>query len=118
MNIRVSTETKTRIGPLELNANGLPSEQSVAALFDELDFQRAVQGELRQALIGRLGAVAFAGVGAVAPSFSDMGEAMPLPSAGLGLRFQPTRKSPVNISVDYAWGKHSSGLYLYVGEAF
>ncbi len=46
MNIRVSTETKTRIGPLELNANGLPSEQSVAALFDELDFQRAVQAYL------------------------------------------------------------------------
>ena len=45
----------------------------------------------------------------------------PIPArrpGGLGLRFQPTRKSPVNISVDYAWGKHSSGLYLYVGEAF
>ena len=46
MNAHVSTQTKTRIGPLELNANGLPSETSVAALFDELDFQRAVQAYL------------------------------------------------------------------------
>ena len=46
MNLRVSTETKTRIGPLQLNANGLPSKRSAAALFDELDFQRAVQAYL------------------------------------------------------------------------
>jgi hypothetical protein len=36
----------TRIGPLELNANGLPSEKSTSALFDELDFQRGVQAYL------------------------------------------------------------------------
>src|SRR5271167_425107 len=38
--------TATRIGPLELNANGLPSEKSTSALFDELDFQRGVQAYL------------------------------------------------------------------------
>ena len=78
----------------------------------------AVQGELRQALFWKFGAVAFAGVGEVAPSFGDMGQATPLYSFGGGLRFQPSKKIPVNVSVDYAWGRKSSGLYLYVGEAF
>lgn len=32
----------TRIGPIELE-NGYPSEATVALLYDELDFQRAVQ---------------------------------------------------------------------------
>lgn len=76
------------------------------------------QAEIRRHLFWRVGAVAFAGVGAVAPSFSKFGEADALPSAGLGLRFQPSRKLPVNVSIDYGWGKGSSGLYLYIGEAF
>ena len=78
----------------------------------------AVQGELRRALFWRFGVVGFAGLGAVAPSISELGQADPLPSVGVGLRFQPSKHIPVNVSVDYAWGKKSSGLYLYMGEAF
>ena len=78
----------------------------------------AAQAELRQHLFWRIGAVAFAGVGTVAHDFGSLGGAKPLPAGGLGLRFQPVKKIPVNISIDYAWGEHSSGLYLYVGEAF
>ncbi|MEI9891124.1 MAG: BamA/TamA family outer membrane protein [Caulobacteraceae bacterium] len=76
----------------------------------------AGQMELRQHLFWRLGAVAFGGVGGVGKSVTDLGEA--LPAGGLGLRLQPSRKLPVNVSIDYAWGKNSEGLYLYVGEAF
>ena len=78
----------------------------------------ATQVELRQHLIWRLGAVAFAGVGGVAPTLSELSGAQALPSAGFGLRLQPTPKIPVNLAVDYAWGRGSQGLYLSVGEAF
>ena len=39
-------EVQTRIGALELNAQGLPSQASVEKLFDEFDFQRATQSYL------------------------------------------------------------------------
>lgn len=70
----------------------------------------AVQVELRQHLFWRIGAVAH--------DISDFGNARALPAGGIGLRFQPTPKVPVNVSIDYAWGVNSQGLYLYVGEAF
>jgi Omp85 superfamily domain len=76
------------------------------------------QAEVRQKLFWRFGAVAFAGVGTIGDSFSRLGDAPVLPAGGVGLRFQPSKKLPVNVSVDYAWGSHSSGLYLYIGEAF
>ena len=76
------------------------------------------QAEVRQKLFWRFGAVAFAGVGTIGDSFGHLGDAPVLPAGGVGLRFQPSKKLPVNVSVDYAWGSHSSGLYLYIGEAF
>ena len=39
-------EVQTRIGVLDLNAQGLPTEATVAKLFDEFDFQRAAQAYL------------------------------------------------------------------------
>jgi hypothetical protein len=39
-------QVQTRIGTLELNAQGLPSQASVEKLFDEFDFQRATQSYL------------------------------------------------------------------------
>jgi len=78
----------------------------------------ATQVELRQHLFWRIGAVAFAGVGAVAPDYGQITDSRALPSGGIGLRFQPTAKTPVNLSLDYAWGRGSQGLYLYLGEAF
>ena len=78
----------------------------------------AVQAEIRRDLFWRFGATAFVGLGGVASSFSSFGNADMLPAAGVGLRFQPSKKIPVNISVDYAAGKDGSGLYIYMGEAF
>lgn len=78
----------------------------------------AGQVEVRQHLFWRFGAVAFGGVGTVSDKLADIGSAPALPAGGVGLRFQPSAKLPINVSVDYAWGKGGDGLYLYVGEAF
>ena len=78
----------------------------------------ATQLEVRQKLFGRFGAVAFAGLGGSAPKWSDIGDGKFLPAAGLGLRYQPSRDTPINLRVDYAWGRDSQALYVGVGEAF
>ena len=78
----------------------------------------AAQVELRQHLFWRLGAAVFAGVGGVAPKLGALDDSVVLPSAGIGLRFQPSKETPVNVRVDYARGKDSHALYISVGEAF
>jgi outer membrane protein assembly factor BamA len=76
----------------------------------------AMQAEYRRHLFWRFGAVAFAGVGGVAPSFDEMSKL--LPAAGLGLRIQASKKYGVNAAIDYAWGDDSQALYFSIGEAF
>jgi Omp85 superfamily domain len=81
----------------------------------------AAQVELRQHLFWKIGAVAFAGGGGIAPgadSRNPFAKATFLPDAGVGVRFMASEDYRVNLSVDYAVGKHSNGLYIYVGEAF
>lgn len=78
----------------------------------------AVQAEYRRHLFGRFGAVIFGGVGQVASDLESFGDTEVLPAGGLGLRFQASKTYKVNVSIDYAWGKGSQGLYFYVGEAF
>lgn len=78
----------------------------------------AAQAEYRHPLFWRFGAVAFAGVGGVAPGIDDLGDRTVLPAAGVGLRFAASRKYGVNMSLDAAWGKDSSAVYFYIGEAF
>lgn len=77
----------------------------------------ATQLELRQKLFGRFGAVAFAGMGESAPDLS-IGKGRFLPSAGVGLRYQPSKETPINLRLDWAKGKDSSALYIGIGEAF
>lgn len=78
----------------------------------------AIQAELRHHLIWRFGGVAFAGVGGVANDFGSFEQDQLLPAAGVGLRFEASRKYHVNLSIDYAVGDDSSAVYFYVGEAF
>ena len=40
-----------------------------------------------------------------------------LPAGGAGLRFQLTRKYPMHLRLDYAWGHDGGLLYFSVGEA-
>lgn len=78
----------------------------------------AVQIELRHRFGRRFGAVVFAGVGGVAPSFGALGDSDLLPAAGLGLRYSASKSYGVNVAVDYAVGRDSHGLYFRIGEAF
>ncbi|HEY1926198.1 MAG TPA: BamA/TamA family outer membrane protein [Caulobacteraceae bacterium] len=78
----------------------------------------AAQVEIRRHLFWRIGAVAFGGFGGVAPTVGGLFATKPLPAGGVGLRFQPVKTIPVNMSVDYAWGVDSHALYLYLRDAF
>jgi hypothetical protein len=78
----------------------------------------AVQAEYRRKFSGRFGFVLFAGMGAVAPGFGEMDSENLLPAAGIGLRYEASRRYRVNIGVDYAVGVDSSAFYFRAGEAF
>ena len=74
------------------------------------------QAEYRRELFWRLGAVAFAGAGAVGSSFTSFGN--PEPGGGLGLRFVLAKRNHINLRADYAWGNNSHATYISIGEAF
>jgi hypothetical protein len=78
----------------------------------------AIQTEYRRKFGSRFGLVLFAGVGAVAPDFGSIGSEELLPAAGVGLRYEASRKYGVNVGIDYAIGEDSSAFYFRVGEAF
>ena len=80
-------------------------------------YTTAVQAELRVHSAGRLGAVLFGGFGQVAPEVSKILNAELLPAGGGGLRYQLTRKYPMHLRLDYAWGRDGGLLYFSVGEA-
>jgi len=83
----------------------------------------ATQAEYRlmfpaEGFLGRFGVVAFGGVGAVAPKFSDIGSDDLLPAGGGGVRFRLTKKQPINFRIDYGFGKVGNTLSIGVLEAF
>ncbi len=78
----------------------------------------AIQGEYRLELTKRIGAVAFAGVGAVMPSVNAIDFHDLLPSAGGGFRYVLAEKNHVALRLDAAWGREGTQFYLTVGEAF
>jgi len=76
------------------------------------------QAEYRRDLFWRVGAVAFAGAGAVAPTWAGFGSAEPKPGGGVGLRFVLAKRNHINLRADFAWGENSRATYISVGEAF
>jgi hypothetical protein len=79
----------------------------------------AGQLEYRLMITKRFGAVAFGGVGEVAPSLSSLSWDNLLPSGGAGLRYVLAEKNHVALRFDVAWGKTDGPkFYLAVGEAF
>jgi hemolysin activation/secretion protein len=81
-------------------------------------YGNVLQAELRGHTKGRFGATVFGGLGQVAPSFSDIFDSQWLAAGGAGLRFQLTKKQPIHMRLDYAWGRDGGLLYFSVGEAF
>ena len=77
----------------------------------------AVQGEYRWQPYDRWIFTGFAGVGEVAPSYSEFFNNF-LPAAGVGTRFVLSPKHKLNLSLDVAVGKHGAEFYFGIGEAF
>lgn len=78
----------------------------------------AVQTEYRFPLYRRLGGVAFAGVGDVFNSLSDLQWAYAKYTYGVGLRFAINTQERLNIRFDYGWGRGEQSFYLTLTEAF
>jgi hypothetical protein len=72
----------------------------------------------RGQLWGRLGAVAFAGIGDVAPSVARLTLSKRLWAAGFGVRYLVDQREKVNVRVDVGFGNGDSGFFLSLGEAF
>lgn len=72
----------------------------------------------RSSLWGSMGAVAFAGLGDVAPSLDKLTLAAQLWTVGFGLRYMLDSNERINIRADFGFGNGDSGFYLSFGEAF
>jgi len=82
------------------------------------DVSLTTQVEYRWRFYKKLGLVAFAGIGEVAPELGDMNSENILPSVGGGIRYMASEEQRVNLSIDYAVGNDSDAWYFRIGEAF
>ena len=79
----------------------------------------SVQLELRQRFGQRFGAVAFAGTGMTGSSYGTLSSGGLHSAAGVGLRFQLTKKFKTDFSVDVSYNDEDEQLvYIYVGQRF
>lgn len=76
------------------------------------------QVEYRSPSVRRVGLVAFAGGGLVAPALRRLDQAELFPSVGVGLRFLLVPAQRAGIRVDYGRGRGSSRIYVALNEAF
>lgn len=72
--------------------------------------------ELRQHVWRRNGVVVWAGVGSVFPKVTKISARQLLPNFGFGYRWE--FKKNVNVRVDLGFGKHQSGVFFGINEAF
>ena len=81
-------------------------------------FQASLQAEYRRKIGGRFGFVVFGGVAGISrtPAQFDGGDLRA--AGGAGLRFQLTKKYPLNYRVDAAFGADGGQFYVAVAEAF
>ena len=78
----------------------------------------AIQTELRQYLFWRLGVVGFASAGQVSKHVDSFGLDDFHYAYGLGLRLVLHEKEKLNLRVDFGFSKKSSGIYVFLKEAF
>ena len=76
------------------------------------------QGEFRSGYWRKVGAVGFAGVGTVAPSFARLSKGPWYPTVGAGLRYLLVPKDRTVARLDFGLGRGSFGISLGIGEAF
>lgn len=79
----------------------------------------ALQAEIRQHVVGRLGVVVFGGAGGIADDVKAIWKhSHVLVSGGGGLRYMVSRTNKVNLRFDIARGKDGTAFYFGIGEAF
>ncbi|MGB3617976.1 MAG: BamA/TamA family outer membrane protein [Catalinimonas sp.] len=78
----------------------------------------AFQMEYRRRITGRLGMVAFAGLGEVSPTIGDFDLGFVEPSVGFGLRFLIERRERLNLRFDWGFGRNTNNYYFQVSESF
>jgi outer membrane translocation and assembly module TamA len=78
----------------------------------------AAQAEYRLHLWRRIGAVGFISFGEVAPAFNEFSFSGIKPAGGIGLRYKIMEKENLNLRLDVAFGKNTSGIYINISEAF
>ncbi len=76
------------------------------------------QLEIRQELFWRIGMTVFGSAGQVAESLIGFGMSRWNYAGGAGLRFRFDMQKKINVRLDYAVGKNSSGFYISFNEAF
>ncbi|NEN22278.1 BamA/TamA family outer membrane protein [Cryomorpha ignava] len=76
------------------------------------------QAEYRRDIVGRLGAVVFGGVGAVADGYKNMELTNLRGTYGAGLRMALNKEDRINIRFDVGIGNGEAAYYLTIGEAF
>jgi len=76
------------------------------------------QSEYRFQIWRRFGGVAFGSLGTVGPALNKVNFEKTKWNAGIGLRYMINTDDRLNLRVDYAIGKETSGLYITFGEAF
>ncbi len=78
-----------------------------------------IQTEYRFPIKGRFGMVAFAAVGRVGASVTDVYSFQHMkPSFGTGLRYAIDKKEKLNLRLDFGVGNNSNGFYFNLTEAF
>jgi hypothetical protein len=78
----------------------------------------AFQAEYRLPLYKRLSMAGFFGLGDVAPSLRTIKLNRLKYSIGGGIRYKIDPREGTNVRLDFAWGRHSTGFYMTVQEAF
>ncbi len=78
----------------------------------------AAQAEYRLHVWRRIGAVGFVSLGEVASTFDEFSFSGIKPAAGVGLRYKIMEKENLNLRLDVAFGKNTSGIYINISEAF
>lgn len=88
-----------------------------SGLFRERDVA-AVQVEYRTAVWKNLGAAVFGGVGVIGPDLPRFRDLAVKPAGGVGLRYRIGGDETINLRLDFAIGKDSSGIYFNILESF
>jgi len=88
-----------------------------SGLFRERDVG-AVQLEYRTHIWRNIGGAVFGGAGAIGPDLPRVRDMSVKPSGGFGLRYRLGGDETINLRLDFAVGKDSTGIYFRILESF